>query len=1034
MTTSRTRPYWTLVALIITCGAPIFGQVENCAVAAPPPYPLRGVESARIGTAGLTGTQLSLGLADGMEIVNDGCDDDAYPGIPTFTSDATLEPDSGELRIEYLDAQAMPYNPGEDGYVAAQYTASTNTIQFFGKCPPGQSYAFCNGAGLIDWHHPAAGTIVAHELLHSLGLGHDTCPNGIMNSVSQFDPDFPTLPSMRDEYCEIADNQNNGGSLTLNLAVTGLGTGQSAYVTLTQTREDTWLDELFVQATGASSNGSKTLEVQRGDNLDGTVTTTPASLAPSCSFSPSQQMVLDDATIAGGTLDVLVACNDICSGGGCYSIGGRVMGRPEMEPTLTVGVSLFAPTAGVAPISDSVDNLGPGSTFQFPTAVGPGWRYSAYIAESPANAQCNMLAGGGVVQTSDITDLFVTCFSYEESNHTIFPRLINQPILSALIGDDFFDSQPRWWISDCVEVTEEVCVIEPNGQQTCASQTRQVCFPTPARPASLTAVSEGPLLWLASAGSGATVRGDLGVSGFAADAVGINAILFFIDSQPVTPRTLTVTESSYSPFGVSTKQFDAVIDTTVLTNGPHGLEVVAVSNDREGVTATLINAPLALVVDNPPPCDGAGPQVSIISPTAGVTLNGQASVSVNAADPNEVDRVVFRIDGSVVGTDYDAPYIYTWNTAAYADGVHQVKVKAFDRCTNVSSAAVYYTTMNNPDLQVLRSGSTVAQGATVFAGELHTFGSWVDTTFQIRNNGTRNLQIINPTSWLTGTCFFPAASPSSTVPPGGVTNFTARYSCSQEGTHTATIRLLSNDPDSGAFTFYAAARTTVPRASVTYNGSSVLPGSSLEIQSAYPGEAVYATMAIKNVGDAPLTVLVQSYPTLCFSVESSPTATVAPGATTTLVVRYLCSYEVPVVAYYELKFNDPYSGSVPFSLRGSSLPFLSFFQEGLVNGGGVYLQGWLPPASYGDSTFTIWNGRASQLQIQNPASLVSAPAGSCITQATVPAATIAPRSSSSFKIRNACTGRTTATLTILSSDPQRSPYVITLEALGGANK
>ena len=83
--------------------------------------------------------------------------------------------------------------------------------------------------------------------------------------------------------------------------------------------------------------------------------------------------------------------------------------------------------------------------------------------------------------------------------------------------------------------------------------------------------------------------------------------------------------------------------------------------------------------------DNSPPEVSIISPQNGSTVNEITNINVNATDNEEVDYVQFFIndslDSSIVSDD---PYFYAWNTNELDDGQYTLSVMAQDANGNNS--------------------------------------------------------------------------------------------------------------------------------------------------------------------------------------------------------------------------------------------------------------------------------------------------------------------------------------------------------------
>jgi hypothetical protein len=98
-----------------------------------------------------------------------------------------------------------------------------------------------------------------------------------------------------------------------------------------------------------------------------------------------------------------------------------------------------------------------------------------------------------------------------------------------------------------------------------------------------------------------------------------------------------------------------------------------------------------------PPTDAFPPVVGLTSPYSGRKLAGQFPLTANAEDDMAVTRVEFLVDGALVGTDTEAPYEVSWNSATVADGTHVITARAFDPAgRSTTSGAVQISTDNSP--------------------------------------------------------------------------------------------------------------------------------------------------------------------------------------------------------------------------------------------------------------------------------------------------------------------------------------------------
>lgn len=99
-----------------------------------------------------------------------------------------------------------------------------------------------------------------------------------------------------------------------------------------------------------------------------------------------------------------------------------------------------------------------------------------------------------------------------------------------------------------------------------------------------------------------------------------------------------------------------------------------------------------------------------------ITLNALATGSVNrtvqlAATPTAaagVSRVEFLVDGAAIGSVTTAPYTFSWDTSAVANGQHTVSARVTDAANAVATtAAITVNVNNNPVIQVVLSADEV---------------------------------------------------------------------------------------------------------------------------------------------------------------------------------------------------------------------------------------------------------------------------------------------------------------------------------------
>jgi hypothetical protein len=95
--------------------------------------------------------------------------------------------------------------------------------------------------------------------------------------------------------------------------------------------------------------------------------------------------------------------------------------------------------------------------------------------------------------------------------------------------------------------------------------------------------------------------------------------------------------------------------------------------------------------------DTTAPTVAWQVPSAGSTIGGKlqgSACEVSASDDRGVEKVVFKVDGTTLNTESDAPWNCIFDTTKVADGSHVVTATAYDAAGNSSSAARSFTVSN----------------------------------------------------------------------------------------------------------------------------------------------------------------------------------------------------------------------------------------------------------------------------------------------------------------------------------------------------
>jgi hypothetical protein len=86
--------------------------------------------------------------------------------------------------------------------------------------------------------------------------------------------------------------------------------------------------------------------------------------------------------------------------------------------------------------------------------------------------------------------------------------------------------------------------------------------------------------------------------------------------------------------------------------------------------------------------DTALPTVTFVNPAAGATLSGYTEISADVQDDGIVDRVRFYLDGTLLATELNPPYVVGWDTSESTNGRHRLRVRAYDEGGNAGTSAI----------------------------------------------------------------------------------------------------------------------------------------------------------------------------------------------------------------------------------------------------------------------------------------------------------------------------------------------------------
>lgn len=168
-------------------------------------------------------------------------------------------------------------------------------------------------------------------------------------------------------------------------------------------------------------------------------------------------------------------------------------------------------------------------------------------------------------------------------------------------------------------------------------------------------------------------------------------------------------------------------------------------------------------------------------------------------------------DSGVILTSSDGGTTWTAEISGVPTDLFGVDCPVENKCFAVGVGGTILTQVVPIDINVLGKGRIIASGDTTpnpdddtDFGATVVSGGQVEHTFTIANAGTNDLILSgSPKVALSGNiiAFSVITQPTSPVPPGQNTTFTIRFAPSTTGLHTATINIISNDPNKNPYTF-----------------------------------------------------------------------------------------------------------------------------------------------------------------------------------------------------------------------------------------
>jgi len=112
------------------------------------------------------------------------------------------------------------------------------------------------------------------------------------------------------------------------------------------------------------------------------------------------------------------------------------------------------------------------------------------------------------------------------------------------------------------------------------------------------------------------------------------------------------------------------------------------------------------------PLDTTAPAVSVVSPTAGVTLAGTVGVQIKAVDVSGVKSVALLVNGMQVATSTvgsNNVFSFSWNSTTVTDGAYSLTARATDNAGNAATSAALSVSVRNAAADTLAPTVTLSK-------------------------------------------------------------------------------------------------------------------------------------------------------------------------------------------------------------------------------------------------------------------------------------------------------------------------------------
>jgi thiol-disulfide isomerase/thioredoxin len=425
---------------------------------------------------------------------------------------------------------------------------------------------------------------------------------------------------------------------------------------------------------------------------------------------------------------------------------------------------------------------------------------------------------------------------------------------------------------------------------------------------------------------------------------------------------------------------------------------------------------------------------------AGLELAGEDPMTASGAwrQFNETGSIpLFVIINCVEGSPSHGQWEVIYKRAGYA-GAPALRA-VIDQVMPTEVPAAPEISVESPERETLTNN-----GPAVGMGSIMVGSTGTEQTFTIRNTGGASLTNIALTMGGADMSDFTldTSRTTRTLVGGASTTFKVTFAPSAAGARNAAVHIASNDSSANPFTVRLQGTGRIAPEIEVRSGHIVHVAGSTEIGFRHtlvgqPGDE--KTVLISNSGNAPLTgvaVSLQGVNLMDFELVSAPNSSIAPGASSSVTLRFMPSANGPLVANLRITSNDEDENPFDIKLSGTGaggdeepIPLLEVNNgaESLIYGSAAISFGNVAIGENSEErTIVIGNlGDAPLTRLY--ASLGGMHASDFEIIGALPAS-IAPGESATFTMlfQPTARGKRNALLRIVSNDSTQNPFDISL--------